>query len=83
MYREYHNPESLDEDGFVFLNGNGRPLWCRLWEGEPWLFRWHVDNHWVSWCKIEQDEIESFPRNLSQLQQGLYHQQHKKWEEGN
>lgn len=38
----------LDEKGFVFLDDNGKPFWCRLWEGEAWMFYWHPDKRWVS-----------------------------------
>lgn len=71
--------ELLDEKGFVFLGGQGRPYWCRLWDGAPWLFYWHPDDHWVSLRPTTQAEIWQFPRNLKQEWQDLYHRQHANW----
>ena len=36
----------LDEPGFIFLDGHNRPYLARMYHGVPWLFYWHVENHW-------------------------------------
>ena len=38
--------EELDGKGFVFIS-IGKPFWCRMVEGQPWLFYWNHDG-WVS-----------------------------------
>jgi len=71
--------KALDERGFVFLDGNGRPFKCAMWGGKPWLFYWHQDNHWVSLRETSQEEIFRMPMNLSQEQQDLYNKTHDKF----
>lgn len=73
--------KKLDEKGFVFLDRLRRPYLCKMYLDEPWLFFWHHEKHWVSLRPVDQTEIWSFPKNLSQEKQDLYHKQHKAWEE--
>jgi hypothetical protein len=69
---------TLDEKGFVFLDGGGRPYLCRIWNDEPWLFYWHPENHWVSLRKVTQTDIWNFPHNLTEKEQAIYHKLHDK-----
>ena len=72
--------EELNEKGFVFLDSVNRPYLCRIWgeENKPWLFWWHPDKYWVSHREVTQEEVWNFPRNLSEEEQNLYHQQVEK-----
>lgn len=75
--------EELDldyEKGFVFLDRASRPYLCRIWCGDPWLFYWHSDNHWVSLKQVEQTDVWLYPDNLTKEQQRLYHDLDAKWE---
>ena len=74
------NKKILDEKGFIFLDVENRPYLCRIWEGEPWLFYWHCENHWVSYRKVNQNDIDLFPRNLTKEEQEIYHELHRRWE---
>lgn len=71
--------EKLDEKGFIFLDGRGRPYLCALWGENPWLFYWHPDNHWVSLRQVSQSEIWSMPHNLTADEQDVYHRLHDKY----
>lgn len=64
------------EEGFVFLDRASRPYLCRIWCGEPWLFYWHSDNHWVSLKQVDQADVWLYPDNLTKEQQELYHNLH-------
>jgi len=75
-----HEEKRLSEKGFVFLDGAGRPFLFRMWNGAPWLFYWHPDNHWVSLRRVSQTDIWRFPQNLSEKEQVIYHRLHEKWE---
>jgi len=68
------------EKGFVFLDRASRPYLCRIWCGDPWLFYWHSDNHWVSLKRVEQTDVWLYPDNLTEEQQRLYHDLDAKWE---
>ena len=69
--------ELLDEKGFVFLDEAGKPFRCCMRGDTPWLFYWHPDNQWVSLRKVNQTEIWSFPRNLTEEQQQYYNDKHQ------
>jgi len=70
----------LDEKGFIFLDMKNRPYLCRMWEGKPWLFYWHYENHWTSYRRVSQNDIDLFPRNLTEEEQEIYHELHRRWE---
>ncbi len=73
--------ETLNEKGFVFLGARDhKPYLCAMWNDTPWLFYWHCENHWVSLQKVTQANIWMMPKNLSEKEQNLYHDLHKKWE---
>lgn len=61
-------PKPLD---FIFLDFN-KPLRCKTWSGGYWLFYWHPDKKWVSLREVTKDEVDAFPRNLSEKEQQLY-----------
>ena len=42
---------------FVFLDDNDRPYRVTMYGGEPWLFYWHADKHWVTLRTVTQPEI--------------------------
>lgn len=71
-----HNDKSgeLDERGFIFLDANSQPYWCRIWGGAPWLFYLDSGNMWVSVRRVTQMDIWSYPHNLSENQQNIYRQ---------
>ena len=73
--------KSLDEKGVVFLDGSNRPYCIAMWNGTPWLFYWHPDNHWVTLRPASQSEVLSVPHNLTANEQALYwkiHDEHNK-----
>ena len=70
----------LDDVGFIFMGQGGLPWLCCMWNGRPWLFSWHPDNHWDSFGMISQAAILKFPHNLSDDQQKHYRDLHKQWE---
>jgi hypothetical protein len=70
--------QELDEKGFVFLDDANRPYWCRMYHGNPWIMSWHEDEgHWVTYRQVTQTEIWSFPHNLTDEQQEIYHRQER------
>lgn len=69
----------LDETGFVFLGTDSRPYKCCLYEGEPWLFYWHADNHWTTLRKLSRHQVSRLPHNLKSEHQVIYNQEHDKW----
>jgi hypothetical protein len=69
----------LDEKGWIFLDDNHRPFLCALWGERAWLFYWHTEGHWVSLRPVTQMEIWTFPRNLTEIQQQLYRDEHDRW----
>lgn len=52
---------NLTEKGFVFLDEEDKPFYCRMWGKDAWLFYW-IDSQkkWVSLRKITRDEIWNF-----------------------
>lgn len=69
---------TLDEKGFVFLDDSARPFLCRIWDGRPWLFNWHVD-HWVRLRPTTPERAAQIPRNLSADEQADYHRRHEEY----
>ena len=68
----------LDEKGFVFIDGTGRPYHIRTWGGEPWLFYWHADDKWTSLRIVSQAEVwAANEQALPNWQAELYHDKHK------
>lgn len=71
--------KELDEKGFVFLDANYRPYKCAMWGDQPWLFYWNEGQKcWTSLRRVTQMDIWTFPRNLPEAQQQLYHDAHDK-----
>lgn len=70
-----------NDKGHVFLDEASRPYLCKKWgdKDKTWLFYWHVEGHWTSLRKIESGA--TFPDNLTQAEQNIYHKQHEKWEQ--
>lgn len=48
---------TVDEKGFVFLDGFYRPYYVRQFGGDIWMAYWHRDNKWVTLRKLEANEI--------------------------
>ncbi len=73
--------EHLDKKGFVFLDGNNNPYWCRMYGDSPWFLRWHeAQKSWVTYRQCDQMEVwgaqeMSLPENEAQL----YHDLHEKF----
>lgn len=72
----------LDEKGFVFLDGHNRPYLARMYHSVPWLFYWHVENHWVTLRRLTQADLWTLPHNLIQKQQDIYHRLNLNWMQG-
>lgn len=52
--------QKLDEDGFVFIDGNNRPYWCRMYGDKPWWMYWHEgQKSWVTLRQVNQTEVWS------------------------
>lgn len=68
-------------DKRVFLDSYNRPFMVMDWgkDGDPWLFYWHKDNHWVSLRPLKPDELKLIPDNVPQVFQDFYHLAHAKW----
>lgn len=76
-------PLALDELGFVFLDDHRRPYLARMYHGAPWLFYWHVENHWVTLRKLTQTDLWTFPHNLTKKRQDMYHRLNLNWMQRN
>ena len=63
----------VDERGFVFIGDDGRPYWCALHCGEPWLFWWHPDRHWVTLHPVTKMYVWALPRTLTDHEEDVYH----------
>jgi len=60
---------------FVFLDGASRPFRVTMYGGEPWLFYWHADGHWVTLRKVTQHQIWQLQaRRLPDEQATLYNE---------
>jgi hypothetical protein len=67
----------LDERGFVYKNEYGRPYWCTLLYGDPWIFNWiEAENRWQPLRGVSFDFVKCLPRNLSAEEQQVYHDKH-------
>lgn len=68
----------LTKEGFVFIEKvTNQPFLCCLFKGEPWVFRWHPDNKWVTIKKVEQSEINYFfTMAISKEKAQIYHDLH-------
>lgn len=67
-------PELLDENGFVFIDDNSRPFWCRMWGDAPWFFYWNGDKRWVSLRQVNQTEVWlANEKKIPQEQAEMYH----------
>lgn len=73
--------ETLDEKGFVFIDLNYKPFWCRMWEDKPWFFYWHKgQKSWVSSRQVSQtDVLLASKRKVSEQEANLYHQLHERF----
>lgn len=73
--------EQLDEKGFVFIDGNSRPYWCRMYYNEPWFMYWHEGNKsWVTLRKVTQTEVwQANEMAISDELAEIYHEQHRKF----
>ena len=76
--------EKLDEEGFVFIDGNNNPYWCRMYYGKPMLMRWHEGNKaWVTYREITQSEVWACEEmKIPDEQASIYHQKHDKFING-
>ncbi len=73
--------EKLDEKGFVFIDDNNKPYWCRMWGDEPWFMYWHEgQKSWVSLRKVSQQEIWfAHALKIPDDQAQVYHDQHEEF----
>ena len=64
--------KELDEKGFVFVS-NGCAYRCCRWGDQALLFRWRDCEHcWESLRPVTQNDIWTFPHNLTDEQQEHY-----------
>ena len=70
--------ETLDEKGFVFLDGNNRPYWCRMYGGNPWYMYWHEgQKSWVTLRRVNGSEVMiAHVKALPEYMAEIYHKQH-------
>ena len=73
--------EKLDEKGFVFIDGNSRPYWCRLWGGVPWFMYWNdSQKSWVTLREVNQTEVwAANEMAISDEMAEIYHKQHREF----
>lgn len=70
----------------IFLDNNSRPFQLTTWgeDNQPWLFRWHKDNHWVSLRPLTKKDARKLPEMLFAAlpddQAKHYDDLHQKWE---
>lgn len=74
--------EKLDEKGFVFIDNNNRPYWCRLYYGSPWFMYWHdAQKSWVTLKKVtELDVAFANGHKISEEMAEHYHKLHSEFE---
>ena len=75
----------LDEKGFVFIDENNRPYWCRMYYDNPWWMYWHENQKsWVTYRKVTQGEVFACSQmKISEDLAEIYHKQHEKFIGGN
>ena len=79
----FSSSPSNDLLDFVFLDDASRPYRITMYGGEPWLFYWHADGHWVTLRRVTQPEIwELKARRLPDEQAALYHEKSNAGSEG-
>jgi hypothetical protein len=73
--------EQLDEKGFVFIDENNRPFWCRMYGGRPWFMRWHEgQKSWVTLKPVNQMDVwMAHEKKISDEQAELYHKKHEEF----
>ena len=71
----------LDEKGFVFIDGNNKPFWCRMYGGSPWYMYWHEgQKSWVTLREVNGSEVMvAHESAISNEQAEIYHKQHKEF----
>jgi hypothetical protein len=76
--------EKLDEKGFVFIDGNNRPYWCRMYYGKPVWMRWNEGTKsWITYREITQSEVwQSELMKIPDEQANIYHEKHDKFING-
>ena len=73
--------EKLDEKGFVFIDKNNRPYWCRMYFDTPWFMYWNDgEKAWVTLRQVTQTEVwAAHEMAIPDYQAELYHKQHEKF----
>jgi hypothetical protein len=73
--------EKLDEKGFVFIDDNSRPYWCRMWGDEPWFMYWNDgQKSWVTLRRANQTDIwMANEKKIPDEQAQIYHDLHEKF----
>ncbi len=73
--------EILDKKGFVFLDGNNRPYWCRMYGDDPWFMYWNEgQKSWVTYRQVNGSEVMIAHENaLSEEIAEIYHKQHEEF----
>lgn len=67
------------ERNYVILGRDG-PYWVRKWEGEYWMFWWHVDGFWVSLRAMILLEVEiRYHQAIPEEKAQLYHRKHHEY----
>lgn len=75
----------LNEKGFVFIDENKRPYWCRIYSGAPWFMYWHeAQKSWVTLREVSQTEVwQANKMAIPEEQAETYHKRHKEFLSGN
>lgn len=73
--------EKLDEKGFVFIDGNSRPYWCRMYGDAPWFMYWHeAQKSWVTYRQVNQAEVwQAHQMAIPDEHAEMYHKLHRKF----
>ena len=72
--------KKLNEKGFVFIDKNDRPYWCRIYGEKPWFMYWHDgQSSWVTLREVNQMDIFiAYESKISNAQAEIYHNEHEK-----
>jgi len=71
----------LNDKGFVFIDIDSKPYWCRMYDNAPWFLYWNEgQKSWVTLRKVNQTEIwQAYQRVIPKEQAEMYHSSHRKF----
>lgn len=73
-------PRDLDEKGFVFIDRQNRPFWCRMLGGDPWVCYWHAEQQWVTLRRVGMGDVAAArTMAIPEEQAEIYHRLHREY----